>query len=365
MSTVDAVELERFTSELLQAHSLDKKSSDLLAESLVRASVRGTDSHGIKLLDHYVKNMEAGGLRSTSYDAMAVQRPFPGVGIVDAEHGSGIVAGMKAVDVGMSIAEDQGIALMLVRNSTHPGAMSTFTTRAAERGYVAMAFTNTGPKMQSYGGTREFFGTNPIAFAAQTSSGDMISVDMATTAIAWNKVQQARKTGKSLPPSCTVDAKGQPTVYPIEAASLTPPGPAGAHKGYILAAMVEILCCTLTGSKHGYHTVEMYRDERSLTRERRLGQVYLVMRSDFVSESGVDGVLSSFGGRLQQLADEVRSEPPLDGRRVLMPGDPEVITAAFRTKHGIPLDPVTTADLQRHAEKHGIPLKLSVPSSKL
>ena len=70
------------------------------------------------------------------------------------------------------------------------------------------------------------------------------------------------------------------------------PGPAGSHKGYALAAMVEVLCCVLTGMAWGHHTIEMYRDESSLARKRGLGQFYVIMRPDLMRVGGSECVLS-------------------------------------------------------------------------
>ena len=70
--------------------------------------------------------------------------------------------------------------------------------------------------------------------------------------------------------------------------------------------MVEILCTTLTGMAWGHDTVEMYveSDPLSLTRKRRLGQTYIVMRSD-ACWPGKD----YFQHRLQRMCEQVSAEP--------------------------------------------------------
>ena len=51
---------------------------------------------------------------------------------------------------------------------------------------------------------------------------------------------------------------------------------------------------------------------------RHLGQFYLLMRADICQS------LSEFEERLQQMTDDVRQEPSLDGERVLLANDPQI-----------------------------------------
>ena len=67
----------------------------------------------------------------------------------------------------MPIAKKYGISAITVKNSSHPGAMATFTLKAARKGFIAFAFTHADALVCSYGGTRAYFGTNPICFQPQ------------------------------------------------------------------------------------------------------------------------------------------------------------------------------------------------------
>jgi len=143
------------------------------------------------------------------------------------------------------------VAAVGVINSSHPGMMASYVLRTVERGFLAFAFTNTGPKILSHHGKRPYFGTNPIAFACPREEKAPFCLDMATRVIPWNKVEAARKSNTPLPE----DAERIPTTAPNEAASLLA---SGSYKGYGLAAMVEILCTVLLGMAFGHHTVQIY-----------------------------------------------------------------------------------------------------------
>ena len=53
---------------------------------------------------------------------------------------------------------------------------------------IGLSFTHADSLMLSYNGTRPFFGTNPIAFAAPTEDEEPFCLDMATSQVNWNKI---------------------------------------------------------------------------------------------------------------------------------------------------------------------------------
>ena len=59
------------------------------------------------------------------------------------------------------------------------------------------------------------------------------------------RVQQFRREGKSLPNDAAVDSDGQPTIDPNQVVSLLP---FGAHKGYGLSLIDELLAALVGGS---------------------------------------------------------------------------------------------------------------------
>jgi len=143
------------------------------------------------------------------------------------------------------------------------------------------------------------------------------------------------------------DSEGRPTNDPHRAASLLP---TGTYKGYGIASMIEILCGVYTGMAFGRAIPAMYK--APMDQPRNLGQFYMVMR--------VDGVIDAneFIDRMQQMTDEVRVEPAIEGESVYLPGDIEIIEAEKRMEEGVPLDEATVAGFRELSERFGVPLKL-------
>ena len=316
--------LIKFHREILTKAGLDSETNEAVTSGLCETSLRGVDSHGIRLLPHYTRSALSG--RKNPKPNYRYTQKFPAFGVLDADNTFGHAAGFKAIGYAMQMAKEFGIGAVTVCNSSHPGAMASFTLKAAREGYVAFAFTNADSLLRSHGGQRAYFGTNPTCFAAPRKEEEPFCLDMAPTIFSWNKLLTYREKGEKLPGEYAADEQGVPTSDPDLAQSILP---IGTYKGYGLSAMGEVLCGVLTGMPFGRAIPAMFT--APMDKPRHLGQFYLVMRADICQ------LLSVFEERLQQMTDEVRREPNLDGERVLLANDPQIEEAQSRKEKGIPV----------------------------
>ena len=90
-------------------------------------------------------------------------------------------------------------------------------------------------------------GTNPhsCGFPTTDAVGYPVVIDWATSVVAMGRVQQFRREGAPLPPNAAVDADGNPTTDANAAVALLP---FGAHKGYGLSLINEIVAGLIGGS---------------------------------------------------------------------------------------------------------------------
>jgi ureidoglycolate dehydrogenase (NAD+) len=167
---VNAAALEGFAKKLLLAAGFDELSSRTAAEGLVQASLRGVDSHGIRLLPHYVKALQAG--RLTAAPVFTFEQTSVTTGILDAADALGFPAGQTAIEHAMRMAKEHGMAGVTVTNSSHAGMMAYYTIQAAKAGFFAIAVTNTTPRLIPTGSRRAFLGTNPFCYAFPLQNED-------------------------------------------------------------------------------------------------------------------------------------------------------------------------------------------------
>ncbi|WMM33695.1 ureidoglycolate dehydrogenase [Shouchella clausii] len=304
--------------------NVNEEDAHIAADVLVHANLRGVDSHGVMRVEHYLKRIAAGGLKTDPQPA--IKQITPSTAVYDADHGLGHPASKKAMDHAIQLAKNNGIGAVAVQNSSHCGALSYFVQQAAHSNVIGIAMSQTDKAVVPFGGKAPFFGTNPIAFGFPAEAEKPVILDFATSEAAFGKILNAQAGGNSIPPNWGVDKEGKTTTNPNEVAYLLP---FGGAKGYGLAMVVEIFSALLTASAFGPHVTKMYGD---YDQYRRLGHFFIAIDTEAFAPA------VSFPTQIDQMVRELRQVPPADGfSQVLAPGDPEANTYETRQKEGIPL----------------------------
>lgn len=297
-----------------------------VADGLVWTSLRGIDSHGIRLLPHYIKGIKAGRLNPNPN--ILFRATSPTSGLLDADDTFGHFAGTLAIKNAIDLARKSGFGAVSVSNSSHCGALSYFCHSVDVDDMILMAFTHATPRVKSPGSNRPFFGNNPFCFVAPMAGEAPFCFDAATTTTTFNAVRAALADGKTLPPGLVADINGVETNDPSKAVQLLP---IGDYKGFGISMIVDILCAILSGMPNGDHVSEMFSD--NMHQKRKLGQFYCALKIDSFRDT------SSFVQDLTDMANRLRSEPAIDlsYRSVMVPGDPEKRMYEKRLVEGIPV----------------------------
>lgn len=326
--------LTDFAARCLDKLGLAAADAKLVAETLVASNLRGVDSHGVVRLPHYATRLRNGTVKARP--RIDARRTGPSAAVVEGDAGMGQLVATRAMQEAISLAKASGVGAVVARNSSHCGACAWFVEMAVKEGMVGIALTHTDPIMVPPGMKRIFLGSNPIAFGAPGGGGPAVIVDMSTTHAAWGKVLVARQEGKPIPPDWAVDTEGKATTDAARAVGLAP---TGAHKGYALAMMVEILCAHLAGVPFGLHVTKMYGE---LDKPRNLGHFMLALDIARFTD------LAAFRSQIDLLLGEIH------GESALAPGEPERRTAARREKEGVPIGEATLGELNALAGQLGV-----------
>ncbi len=324
---VQADTLRRSFDQVLAALKVDKTAAHHVIEGLVQTSLRGVDSHGIRLFPHYAKVVKAG--RVNGHPNYQFHKGGNSVGRLDADHTYGHAAGAEAMKYVLDMARQTGCGAVAVFNSSHFGAAAYCGLMAADKDMIGISLTHADALTLATGGIRAFFGTNPICVTAPVEGEGPFCLDMATSIITWNKVKMHREAGLALAPGLAADSKGESTTDPHAAESVFP---IGDYKGFGLGMVVDILCGLLSGMPFGREITSMYLTP--LEQKRYLGQFYLALDISKFQDVKV------FKSRLRKYMDEIRREPARDpAKPVMVPGDPEKKAFIRRSREGIPLSP--------------------------
>ena len=338
--------LRTITAEIIGRGGSEPAEAELVAGHLVDANLAGHDSHGVSLIPHYVRHLKEGLVVPNT--AVKVVKDDGAFLMFDGQRGFGRRVAGEAMAAAMERCRESGVAVMTLANSHHVGRVGAYGELASAAGLVSIHFVNVadhGGLVAPFRGSDSRFSTNPVCISMPgTATEPPLLLDMATSGVAMGKVLVAKLAGKRLPEGNLIDAQGAPTTDP-EVMYREPRGsllPFGAHKGYALAVLTELLA----GAMSGGGTIQPENPRR--------GGVVNNMFSIVVDPArlaGVDWMQREIDGFLGY----VKSSPPADpARPVLVPGDPERLSREERRRAGIPLDAATWEALVAAGEAMGV-----------
>ena len=349
MSRFSHAGLEQYCSQVLEKFGVRSDVGLYVAKGLSQASLRGVDSHGIRLLPHYINGLEAGRLNPDP--TFRFEETSASTGTLDGDNTFGHATGAQGMGHAIELARKSGMGAVAVSNSSHFGAAAYFSLMAPEKVMIGISFTHADALILSPGGTRPFFGTNPICFAAPCLDEEPFCLDMATTTVTWNKLLRSAEEGQSVPIGWGVDQDGNDIQDPSNVRALHS---IGGYKGFGLGMMVDVLCGLLTGMPFGRDISRMYADP--IEEKRSLGHFFMALRIDrFVPAD-------EFKARMQGMMDALREEPQMDvDVPIQVAGDPEKQATQDRLKHGIPLSDSEAESLRNLGRRYEIEFPAVMP----
>jgi len=342
MPTLDAATLERTTREIFVGHRVPRDDAAWTAALLVRANLRGHDSHGVIRIPHYVRALKAGEVNPAP--TIRVVSETPVLALVDGDRGLGRVVARRGIAIAVDKARAQGIAAVTLRRTNHVGRLADYAEIAAAEGLVGMLWVNAPMALNvaPWGGAARRLGTNPHAIAIPGAGGTVaLSHDFATSVIAEGKLKVKFNRREPAPPGVMLNGRGEPSTDPREYYADQPGAllAAGQHKDYGLSLVVEILGGILSGTGAA-------RAERGPVQN---GSFMLCLDpARFLP-------IEDFHAQVRDLLAWVRSAPLARGaEEILIPGEPEARTERERRARGIPVEDETWRQIQACAAEVGV-----------
>jgi|HigsolmetaAR204D_1030405.scaffolds.fasta_scaffold02078_2 LDH2 family malate/lactate/ureidoglycolate dehydrogenase len=345
--------LRQTAASLLTAAGLPDHHAEAAAAGLIRADLRGVETHGVSnMLRNYLQWLEDGSLNPRP--KLRTAWSLGGLEAVDSDRGLGLAIMPEIVEKTVARAAESGIAATAVLNGRHAGMLAHHALLAAEKGMIGICLTATSARVVPTWGREPRLGTNPIAIAAPMTDGRYLAFDAATSMVAGNRVTTALRTGAKLPRGSIVYDTGATNDGPTEASRdylrrLAPLGglaDEASHKGYGLAVLVELLCGTLF-------------DDGGLPERPPGGATHFMC---VIAPPA--GERPSMIASVTRLAEYLTATPPAEGReRVLYPGQLEAEEEVRRRAGGVPLHPEVYRWISGACEKYGVevPAPLAAP----
>ncbi len=340
---VDVEEMRDATEQIFLAMGLRSDDAVQSADVLMFNDLRGVETHGVSnMLRSYVARYEAGRMNPTP--EVRVERERDSVVSIDGDGGLGLHVAPLAMAMAIERAQEHGVGAATVHNVGHMGGAGYHAVLALEHDMVGVAMSTSGQlSMVPTFAAEPRFGTNPIAWAAPAATMAPFVFDVGTTQVAQNKMRLARRVGAPIAPGWISSMDGTPIMEELaelpEKYYLLPLGSTrelGSHKGYGLAAVIDILTGMFSGIGPGFIALE---------------PAFHFMAYRIEAFTDVD----EFKANMDQLLRGLAETPPAPGHdRVIYPGQLEAEEEHRRLADGIPYHTEVIAWFRETEERLGL-----------
>ena len=341
MKILSASQLKGMCINALRNAGAPEDEAEIVSDSLVKANLRGIDSHGVIRLPTYLNRI---GHKTIIPGApFSVVRESASSALVDGGSGFGQVIAVKAMKLAIEKAKRNGVGAVSVFNTNHFGMAAYYALMAIKNDMISIITSNAGPFVAPWGGRAPMLGTNPICVGIPSGQDFPIILDMATSAAARSRIEKIAKEGGSIPEGWAVDEEGRPTTDP-KAALRGTLLPFGGVKGYCLSFIIDILSGALAGAACGRHVVSLYPEDEKCS----VGQFFLAINVDaFIP-------IENFKSRVDEAVREIKSCPTAPGHsEILIPGEMEYRTEQKRLREGIPIGDEVWREIEKYVSGRG------------
>jgi LDH2 family malate/lactate/ureidoglycolate dehydrogenase len=345
--------LENFCVEVFSQMGCSPAHAKLATDVLLKADLRGIDSHGVARLSGYVRLWEAKRINATPN--IKVIHETPSTATIDGDGGLGLVVAPFAMQIAIEKAKNVGSGWVSIKNSNHFGIAAYHALMAAEHNMIGIGMTNASPLVAPTNSTERLLGTNPMCFAIPGGKYAPVVSDLATSAAANGKLEIAQRLNKPIPQGWVQTKEGNPSTDPNElkkGGALLPLGSMeeAGHKGYALASVVDIFSGVLSGANYGPWVPPFVS--------------FLPLADDmpgegighFLGAMRVDGFrpIEEYNKNIENWIERFKASPAVGEQKVLIPGEPEIFEQEKRLQNGIPLTDAVVKDLEELGNKLGI-----------
>jgi LDH2 family malate/lactate/ureidoglycolate dehydrogenase len=324
---VPADRLVAFIVRAFTAAGLPAEDAQTLADLMVEADLRGSDTHGVIRLPLYVRRIRAGGVNPKPDIHIVSDRPA--AALIDGDNGMGHLVMRRAAELAIEKAKATGVGWVGARMSNHAGPEALYVSMPLKHDMIGLYFAvGSSNHLPPWGGSESLLGTNPMAVAVPTLDEPPIVLDMSPTVAAYGKVRLKAQRGEQMPVGWMIDRDGKPLTDPKRAdeGHLLP---IGDYKGSGLSLIIGLLAGALNRAAIGRDVVDFVKEAGKPT---NTGQAIAALSIEAFMP------LAEFKRGVDRLIRDIRDSPRLPGvERIWLPGEQSHTKLLDRRAHGVPV----------------------------
>jgi L-2-hydroxycarboxylate dehydrogenase (NAD+) len=324
---VPADRLAAFIVRAFTAAGLPADDAQTLADLMVEADLRGSDTHGVIRLPLYVRRIRAGGVNPKPDIHIVSDRPA--AALIDGDNGMGHLVMRRAAELAIEKAKANGVGWVGARMSNHAGPAALYVTMPLKHDMIGLYFAvGSSNHLPPWGGSESLLGTNPMAVAVPALDEPPIVLDMSPTVAAYGKVRLKAQRGEQMPAGWMTDRDGKPLTDPKRAdeGHLLP---IGDYKGSGLSLIIGLLAGALNRAAIGRDVVDFVKEAGQST---NTGQAIAALSIEAFMPA------AEFKRGVDRLIRDIRNSPRLPGvERIWLPGEQSHTKLLDRRAHGVPV----------------------------
>jgi 3-dehydro-L-gulonate 2-dehydrogenase len=315
---------------------MNNEKAEICAQIHTESSCDGIYSHGLNRVARFVEYVGKGWVDANAEPSL--EKTMGSIEIYNGNLGPGILNARYAMNRAMEIAKNLGLGLVSLHNTTHWMRGGTYGWQAAEKGFMAICWTNTESCMPAWGAKTVGIGNNPFIMAVPRNEGHVV-LDMAMSQYSYGKLQVTRLNREELSFPGGYDERGKLTNQPGPIEETKRILPTGYWKGSGLAVLLDLFSAILT---NGLSTAGI--DKAGKGSCGRCNQVFIAIDPHkFGSQEFLDKILEE---TIQQIK---LSEPANENGNIYYPGEQSLKTRLENMELGIPVDDDVWAEVQKLA----------------
>ncbi len=304
---------------------MTQEKADTCAQIHTESSRDGVYSHGLNRVARFVDYIHKDWVDVNAEPVL--EKNLGSLEIYNGNLGPGILNAIFGMNRATEIAEKNGLGLVAMNNTTHWMRGGSYGWQAAEKGFIAICWTNTESCMPPWGAKKIGIGNNPFIMAVPRKQGHIV-LDMAMSQYSYGKLQVTRLKNERLPYPGGFDKEGNLTDVPGPIEETMRILPTGYWKGSGFAILLDIISALLS---HGLSTAGI--DKTGLGSCGRCNQVFIAIDPKQINtEEFIDKVIEE---TIQQIKS---SEPATENGEIYYPGEKSLRTRKENMEQGIPVD---------------------------
>ncbi len=304
---------------------LPEDKAEICAQTHTETSRDGVYSHGLNRVSRFYNYCKTG-LVDPNGEIELVKK----AGLMenyDGNLGVGITNAKFCSKRATELADEHGIGIVALRNTTHWMRGGTYAWDIANEGMIGIIWTNTESCMPVWGSKEVSVGNNPLCFGIPRQEGHIV-LDMAMSQYSYGKLEVTRLAGEQLPFPGGFDKDGNLTSDPGSIEESLRILPTGYWKGSGLAVALDVVGAILS---NGNCTSQMDVIDKGSCGS--CSQVFIAIDPYiFASEEEVETILKDTVNQIHNAA------PVTEGRPPRYPGEGTLQARKTNNEQGILVD---------------------------